>query len=92
LIYPNAADIVLKEVISGREGQGMLEIVIIFCVVVSIVWIVSKLRAHDQALEKATLDQAWRVVLDDPHYEHRRQYEERKHEDEARLRREAEGL
>jgi hypothetical protein len=92
LIYPNAADIVLKEVISGREGQGMLEIVIIFCVVVSIVWIVWKLRAHDQALEKATLDQAWRVVLDDPHYEHRRQYEERKHEDEARLRREAEGL
>jgi hypothetical protein len=92
LIYPNAADIVLKEVISGREGQGMLEIVIIFCVVVSIVWIVWKLRAHDQALEKATLDQAWRVVLDDPHYEHRRQYEERKHEDEAPLRREAEGL
>jgi hypothetical protein len=32
------------------------------------------------------------VVLDDPNYEHRRQYEERKHEYEAQLRREAEDL
>ena len=84
--------IVLKEVISGREGQGMLEIVILLCVVVSIVWIVWKVRAHDEALENAALDQAWRVILDDPHYEHRRQYEERKHEYEAQLRREAENL
>jgi hypothetical protein len=82
----------LKEIVSGREVQGMLEISIIFCVVVSIVWIVWKLRAHDRALEKAALDQAWRVVLDDPHYGHRRQYEERKREEEARLRKEAKGL
>jgi hypothetical protein len=70
----------------------MLEIVILLCVVVSIVWIVWKLRAHDGALENAALDQAWRIVLDDPHYEHRRKYEERKHEYEAQLRREAEDL
>jgi hypothetical protein len=70
----------------------MFEILIIFCVIASIVWIVWKLRSHDRALKKATLDQAWRVVLDDPHYEHRREYEERRHEEEVRLRNEAEGL
>jgi hypothetical protein len=41
----------------------MLEFIIIFCVVASIVWIVSKVRAHDRALENAALDQAWRIVL-----------------------------
>lgn len=67
----------------------MLEIIIIFCAVASIVWIIWKVRAHDRVLRKATLDQAWRIVLEDPHYAHRRQYEERKHEDEARSRKEA---
>jgi hypothetical protein len=66
----------------------MLEIIIMLCAVGSILWIVWKVRAHDRVLEKATLDQAWRIVLDDPHYANRRQYEERKHEDEARLRKE----
>jgi hypothetical protein len=69
----------------------MLEFIIIFCVVASIVWIVWKVRAHDRALENAALNQAWRIVLDDPHYAARRSYEERKHEDEARLRKQAEG-
>ncbi len=70
----------------------MLEIVIIIFVVAAIAWVVQKLRAHDRALKRATLDQAWLIVLNDPHYEHRRQYEERRHEEEARLRKEAEGL
>jgi hypothetical protein len=69
-----------------------MEIVLFFGVVASIVWIVWKVRTHDRTLKKAALDQAWRVVLDDPHYVARRTYEERKHEDETRLRREAEGL
>jgi hypothetical protein len=69
-----------------------VEIIIILFLVASIVWIVRKVRAHDRALEKDALHQAWRIVLDDPHYVHRRQYEERKHEEEARLRKEAEGL
>jgi len=31
------------------------------------------------------LSEAWRVVLDDPHYEHRRRYEEKLREDDLRL-------
>ena len=62
--------------------------IIIVCIVAFIVWVVWKVRAHDRALDKAketaALEQAWRAVLDDPHYEHRRQYEERKREEEAR--------
>jgi hypothetical protein len=77
----------MKESASGREGQGMLEIIIIFCVVGSIAWIAWKVRAHDRTLEKAALDQAWRVVLDDPHYMDRRRYEESKRDnDKARAR------
>lgn len=68
----------------------MLEIIIISCVIGSIIWIVWKIRAHDRALKMAVLDQAWRTVLDDPHYMDRRQHEERKHEEEVRARRMAE--
>ena len=50
------------------------------------------MRAHDRALEIATLHQAWCIVLDDPYYVHRRQYEERRHEVEVQLRKEAAGL
>ncbi len=69
-----------------------MEIILFLGVVASIIWIVWKVRTHGRTLEKAALDQAWRIVLDDPHYAARRTYEERKHEDEARLRREAKGL
>jgi hypothetical protein len=69
-----------------------MEIIVILCLVVAIVWLVLKVRAHGRALKKATLDQAWHIVLDDPNYVHRRQFQERKHEEEARLRKEAEGL
>jgi len=34
------------------------------------------------------LSEAWRVVLDDPHYEHRRRYEEKLREDDLRLKKE----
>jgi hypothetical protein len=76
---------------SGQEEQGM-EIILFLGIVASIIWIIWKVRSHDRSLEKAALDQAWRIVLDDPHYAARRAYEERKHEDEARLRRESEAL
>jgi len=69
-----------------------MEIILFLGVIASIIWIVLKVRSHDRSLEKAALDQAWRIVLDDPHYAARRVYEERRHEDEARLRRETEGL
>lgn len=68
-----------------------MELVILFFVVACIVWIVWKTRANTRASNDAALHQAWRVVLDDPNYLHRRRYEERKREDEARARKE-EGL
>ena len=63
-------------------------------VIVLIPWTVWKMFAREQRLEKATekatLEQAWRIVLADPHYEQRRQHEEHKHKVEAQLRKEAE--
>ena len=63
-------------------------------VIVLIPWTVWKMFAREQRLEKATkkatLEQAWHIVLADPHYEQRRQHEEHKHEVEAQLRKEAE--
>ena len=46
----------------------------------------------EKATKKATLEQAWHIVLADPHYEQRRQHEEHKHKVEAQLRKEAEDL
>jgi len=55
-----------------------MEIILILFVVACIISIVWKVRTHNQALKKAALDQAWREVLDDPHYMERRHLEERK--------------
>jgi hypothetical protein len=71
------------------SGGKVLEIVLIILLAAPIAWIVWKVRAHDRALENASLHEAWRMVLDDPHYEHRRQYEERKRQVEAQLQKEA---
>jgi FtsZ-interacting cell division protein ZipA len=65
----------------------MLEIIniIILILVASIAWVVWTERKSKQALDKDALNQAWREVLDDPHYIERRHYEERMRvEDEAR--------
>jgi hypothetical protein len=70
----------------------MLEFSILLLVILSIVWLAWKWRKQDRASKKATVEQAWRIVLDDPHYAQRRQYEEHKRAEEARLRKEAEGL
>jgi hypothetical protein len=63
-------------------------------VIVLIPWTVWKMFAREQRLEKAakkaTLEQAWGIVLADPHYEQRRQHEEHKRKVEAQLRKEAE--
>jgi nitrogen fixation-related uncharacterized protein len=59
--------------------------IIILIVVVCIAWFVWTERKSKQALDKDALDEAWREVLDDPHYMERRHYEERKRvEDQAR--------
>jgi hypothetical protein len=63
----------------------MIELTIIFIVVAFIAWIVWTERKSKLGLDKDLLDQAWREVLDDPHYMERRHYEERKRvEDQAR--------
>jgi hypothetical protein len=60
--------------------------VIILILVVCIAWVVWTERKSKQALDKDALDEAWREVLDDPHYMERRHYEERKRvEDQARV-------
>lgn len=58
----------------------MLEVIniIVLILVASIAWAVWTERKSKQALEKDALDQAWREVLDDPHYTERRHLEERK--------------
>ena len=62
----------------------MIEL-IISIVVALIAWVVWTERKSKEALDKDLLDQAWREVLDDPHYMERRHYEERKRvEDQAR--------
>ena len=55
----------------------MVALIIIFIVVGCIAWVVWTPRKSKQALDKDALDQAWREVLDDPHYMERRHYEER---------------
>jgi len=63
----------------------MVAIIIIFIVVVCIAWVVWTEQKSKQALDRDALVQAWREVLDDPHYMERRHYEERKRvEDQAR--------
>jgi hypothetical protein len=55
-----------------------MELIIIILLVACIVWLVVKVRRSALASEHATLNAAWRVVLDDPNYKERRALEERK--------------
>lgn len=55
----------------------MTEIIIILVVVVCTAWVAWTAQKSKQALDKDALDQAWREVLDDPHYMERCHYEER---------------
>jgi hypothetical protein len=72
-----------------------MELIIIIATIACIVWIVwrmrAKKRARTQAQSDAVLHRAWRTVLSDPNYTHRKRYEERMHDDEMRVRKE-EGL
>ena len=54
----------------------MIEFTVIF-IVAFIAWVAWTGRKSKLALDKDLLDQAWREVLDDPHYMERRHYEER---------------
>ena len=65
-----------------------MEVIIIFLLVA----LIASLMAHAHRAEKhrheMVLSEAWRVVLDDPHYVHRRRYEEKLREDDLRLKKE----
>ncbi len=54
------------------------EVIITFIVASGVAWVVWTMREYKQASEDAALAQAWREVLDDPHYTERRRFEERK--------------
>ena len=54
------------------------ELMVILIVVGCVAWVVWTVREHKEASEKIALSQAWREVLDDPHYTERRRFEERK--------------
>ena len=63
----------------------MIDLILLLGVAGGIVWIIRKMRANMRASDEAALDQAWRLVLDDPNYLDRRRNEERKRVvDEAR--------
>jgi hypothetical protein len=68
-----------------------MEFIVIIFIIIGIVWMIWNGRATSRAEKAATLDDAWRIVLADPNYMHRRRYEERLREDEAQIRK-AEGL
>ena len=55
----------------------MVEIIIILILAACIGWATWTAQKSKQALDKDALDQAWRELLNDPHYMERRHYEER---------------
>ena len=59
-----------------------MEIIIILSLVACIVWLLWKLRIKIRAENEAALGEAWRVVLNDPNYLHRRRDEERRRDAE----------
>jgi len=73
-----------------------MELIIIVCLAIVIVWIIFKVHAYDRHMDKiarnGVLDEAWQTVLADPHYEQRRQFEEHRYKAEAKLREEKAAL
>jgi FtsZ-interacting cell division protein ZipA len=72
-----------------------MELIVVILAIACIAWIVwriwRKKRASTKAKNDAALQRAWRTVLNDPNYTHRRRYEERMHDDEIQVRKD-EGL
>ena len=63
-----------------------MEFVVVPLAVACVIWAIWKVRTKRQASGQARLDAAWRVVLSDPNYKHRRRLEEYNREVEARAR------
>ncbi len=68
-----------------------MEIALILALVAVVILLSVRQRTVKTATKKALLDEAWRIVLNDPNYHHRRNYEERMRKDEAQIRK-SEGL
>ena len=71
-----------------------MNLIVILLLMAVVGWIIWRWRAKD----RMELDRAWRLVLEDPNYEHRRRYyeqlvhsEQRRVEEDARIKKE-EGL
>ncbi len=65
-----------------------MEILIILLLIVLIVFFMVRARGVEKRRHEMALSEAWRLVLDDPHYEHRRRYEEKLRQDDLRLKKE----
>ena len=65
-----------------------MEIIVIFLLVALITFLMVRAQRTEKHRHEMVLSEAWRVVLDDPHYEHRRRYEEKLREDDLRLKKE----
>lgn len=65
-----------------------MEIVVILLLILLIAFLVVRAHRGAKRRQEMVLSDAWRVVLDDPHYEHRRRYEEKLREDDLRLKKE----
>ena len=64
-----------------------MNLIVILLLMAVVGWIIWRWRVKD----KMDLDRAWRLVLEDPNYEHRRRYYEHLVNSEKRIRKE-EGL
>ena len=62
-----------------------MEIALFFLLVALIAFLMVRAHRAEKHRHEMVLSEAWRVVLDDPHYEHRRRYEEKLREDDLRL-------
>jgi len=65
-----------------------VEVIIIFLLVALIASLMARAHRAEKHRHEMVLSEAWRVVLDDPHYVHRRRYEEKLREDDLRLKKE----
>ncbi len=62
-----------------------MEILVILSLIVLIAFLMLRSRRVEKRRREMMLAEAWRIVLQDPHYEHRKRYEEKLREDDLSL-------
>ena len=68
-----------------------MEFTAIALIIGGALWIAWRVWAKKRAAKKTVLEKAWHIVLEDPDYPHRREYEERMRDYEERARKEPDG-